>query len=267
MIAIQPIAALDSNYFWLLYKPGSHRAIVVDPGASAPVLEVLAQQQLALDSIIITHRHYDHVDGIPGLQQVFPEVRLYGPHSKALPQITYPLVHGDTVSAAGMHFSVLAVPGHTEEHIAYVLDRPAQPAALFCGDALFAGGCGRRNEGSAAQMWQSLKRLSALADDTLMYCAHEYTQANLAFAWHIEGHSNPVNSALQERIAAVDAMRSQGQVTLPSSIREENRTNPFLRCHLPQVRARVEALFGQPLASPAEVFGAMRQLKDQWKGV
>ncbi len=194
MLKITPIPAFENNYFWVIQPdPLQARVIVVDPGAAQPVVDFLQQQQLMLEAILITHRHHDHINGIEALLRLWP-VEVYGPLSKAIPQISKPLEDLDSLQLLGLNLQVIAVPGHTWEHIAYYLP---EHKTLFCGDTLFAGGCGRRFDDTDGVMWGSLQKLAALPDDTLVYCAHEYTQANLQFALAVE----PDNSELQARLA------------------------------------------------------------------
>ncbi len=268
MIRIHPVPALDTNYIWLI-QPDEHQpqVLVVDPGTDAPLQALLRQQGLVPIAIVITHHHHDHIRGIAPLQQAYGPIPVYGPSSERIPQITQPLVDGQLLALApnpapSVIIQALATPGHTRDHLVYFLPGDQrEPPRLFSGDALFAGGCGRRNEDTAERMWAALQTLAALPGNTLLYCAHEYTLDNLRFAIHIE----PDNHDLHERLASVQALRTQQGITLPSNMALENRTNPFLRCHLPQVKARLEELCGEPLMTDAEVFGAMRALKDHWR--
>lgn len=261
MLTITPIPALDSNYFWVI-RPNqdTQRVYVVDPGDAAPVIAYLARHQLTLAAMLITHRHRDHTQGINDLLKHWP-VPVYGPDSDLIPQISHHLADGDALQLDGIAFNIIAVPGHTWEHIAYFARATDDRAPLlFCGDALFAGGCGRRFDGSAEVMWDSLQKLAALPDDTLIYCAHEYTQANLAFAVAVE----PDNITLLERFKHVQQLREQGHITLPSSILLEKRTNPFLRCQQAGVKKFAENDAKLSLKTTADVFGALRFIKDTW---
>lgn len=262
MLMITPIPALDSNYFWVIRPNLDTQAVyVVDPGDATPVIDYLRHNQLILAGILITHRHRDHIQGISGLLDNWP-VPVYGPDSELIPQVTHKLGDGDLLRLEGIAFKIIGVPGHTWEHIAYFIPSMDDKSAplLFCGDALFAGGCGRRFDGSAEIMWDSLQKLAALPDDTQIYCAHEYTQANLAFAVAVE----PNNQELGARFEQVKHIRAQGSITLPSSILLEKRTNPFLRCQQPGIKIFAENKTQQTLATPAEVFGALRLIKDTW---
>ncbi|HTF85872.1 MAG TPA: hydroxyacylglutathione hydrolase [Cellvibrio sp.] len=258
MLTVYSIPALESNYFWLLQPvPEEPDAYILDPGDAQPVMDCLHQHQLRLAGIIITHHHWDHTDGIDELLAHFP-VPVYGPDSRRIPQVTHNLQDGDTLELPGLRLEVLAVPGHTLDHLAY-LHTDSRPAKLFCGDSLFAGGCGRMFEGQPEQMLASLNKLAALPEDTLVYCSHEYTLPNLQFALKVE----PDNKALTDRLQTVQQIRQQHLSTLPSTIAIERRTNPFLRCHLPAIKAAAEQHIGSTLTSDASVFAVIRRWKDQ----
>jgi len=210
-----------------------------------------------LAGIVITHHHPDHTGGINTLLE-YNRVPVYGPSGGSVPQVTHPLNNGDSLSLEnGLQFQVLAVPGHTLDHIAYY---SANAQTLFCGDTLFAGGCGRLFEGTATQMYHSLQSLAQLPGDTRVYCAHEYTLANLKFAQAVE-RDNP---ALLRRVKQDTATRQRNQPTVPTTIALELATNPFLRSHVPEVRAAAEQFSGKSLSDPAEVLGAVRAWKDQF---
>lgn len=262
MLTITPIPALDSNYFWVIRPSPNNQAVyVVDPGDATPVIDYLTRNQLTLAAILITHRHRDHIQGIAGLLERWP-MPVYGPDSELIPLITHKLGDGDSLKLEGIDFRIIGVPGHTWEHIAYFAspaDNESSPL-LFCGDALFAGGCGRRFDGTAEIMWNSLQKLAALPDDTKIYCAHEYTLANLTFAVAVE----PDNEALCDRLEQVKHTRAQGAITLPSTILLEKRTNPFLRCQLSGIKIFIENRTGETLETSDEVFGALRLIKDTW---
>lgn len=262
MLNIHPIPALETNYFWLLQPSAESPGVyIMDPGDAKPVIERLEAGQFQLMGIIITHHHWDHTNGINDLLAHY-SVPVYGPDSPRIPQITHKLADGDFLELPGLRFEVLGVPGHTLDHIAYLChqgDCNDQPNLLFCGDSLFAGGCGRMFEGQPAQMLASLEKLSALPDSTLVYCSHEYTQPNLEFALEVE----PANERLRARLREVDDLRARKEMTLPSTIGLEKGTNPYLRCHLPDVKAMAELHTGQQLNANAEVFAAIRLWKDQ----
>lgn len=257
MLKITPIPAFENNYFWVIQPdPLQARVIVVDPGTAQPVMDFLHQQQLTLAAILITHRHHDHIDGVEGLLARWP-VKVYGPVSKAIPQVSRPVNDNEHLALLGLNFQVIAVPGHTWEHIAYYLP---EHKILFCGDTLFAGGCGRRFDNTDGIMWGSLQKLAALPDDTLVYCAHEYTLANLQFAAAIE----PENDELMLRLEQVKQLRAQHQITLPTTILLEKRTNPFLRCQEAGIKNFVNTHSTPLPESDAGIFDALRRIKDTW---
>lgn len=270
MLIVHAIPAFDDNYFWLLQPdPDDRSAYIIDPGAAAPVLAALAERQLLLAGIIITHHHHDHIDGVRDLCQITP-VPVYGPRSAKIPQVTHYLTDGEQLRLPSLVLDVLAVPGHTLDHIAY-LHQPgnqpgysrteqAAPASLFCGDTLFAGGCGRLFDGTASQLFASLMRLAQLDDSTLVYCAHEYTLANLKFACAVE----PGNKALVERLQNVTQLRRDGRMTVPTTLGVEKQTNPYLRVHVMTIKRAVEDHAGLALPTPEAVFTAIRRWKDQF---
>jgi hydroxyacylglutathione hydrolase len=257
MLNVMAVPAFDDNYLWLIHDGRS--ATVIDPGDGTPILTALATNQLALVSILLTHHHADHVGGVPHLLQHF-QVPVFGPRHDSIRHVTEPLDEGDIVSipALNLTFSVLAVPGHTRGHIAYVASRENW---LFCGDTLFGGGCGRLFEGTPAQMLTSLEKLAALPDETKVYCAHEYTLANLRFAHAVE----PGNNAISARMTSEQAKRHANQATIPSSIGLEKATNPFLRVHEPEIIANVMAHQRLEPPEPVAVFAALREWKNTFK--
>jgi hydroxyacylglutathione hydrolase len=256
MLNIQPIPAYDDNYIWLL-SDANGQAVVVDPGDAAPVLAALHSQNLTLAGILITHHHFDHVGGLEALREAWHPV-VYGPDNPAIGGIDKRVGSGDKVTVLGIEFDVLEVPGHTLDHIAYF--HRGQRSLLFCGDTLFAGGCGRVFEGTAAMMHNSLQRLAALPADTEVYCAHEYTLANLAFARAVE----PDNGVLAQRQADAQAKRERDQPTVPSILGEELATNPFLRCDQPALLETLRAQGRLEGSAPAEVFATVRGWKDNF---
>jgi hydroxyacylglutathione hydrolase len=254
-VSVFPIKAFNDNYIWCLHNQ-THCA-VVDPGDAAPVLAYCQDKKLRLSAIIITHHHWDHTGGIDALLNVFPDVAVYGPQNKDIKQITTRLSEGDNIELANINvnFSVLEVPGHTLDHIAYYGD-----IGLFCGDTLFSAGCGRLFEGSPQQMFKSLAKLTALPADTAVYCTHEYTMANIAFAEAAE----PNNQALIKYKQWASQQREKNIATLPSSIQRELAVNPFLRCDSQELVANVSQNMGASLTSEQAVFASLRSWKDNF---
>jgi hydroxyacylglutathione hydrolase len=254
------VPAFTDNYLWLI-NDGRHAA-VVDPGDAAPVLAALAAHGLTLTAILLTHHHADHTGGVEELLR-HGEVTVFGPGSEAITGVTKPLGQGDLIDVPGLdlRLAVLDVPGHTRGHIAYVRSGGPEENWLFCGDTLFAGGCGRLFEGTPEQMMTSLAKLAALPGDTKVFCAHEYTVSNLRFAKAVE----PENAALMERIDRENAKRAQNVPTVPSTIALEKETNPFLRSHEPAIAAELKKA-GKLAAgqAPLEVFTALRQWKNSF---
>jgi len=251
------VPAFQDNYLWLIHD-GAHAA-AVDPGDAAPILAALEAHGLSLAAILLTHHHADHVGGVPELLR-HHTVPVFGPRAEAIAGVTQALVQGDRVTLAqpALQLSVLEVPGHTRGHIAYVA---SEQGWLFCGDTLFAGGCGRLFEGTPAQMTASLAKLAALPDDTQVYCAHEYTLSNLRFAQHVD----PRNAALATRVVAEQAKRERGQPTVPSSIGLEKLTNPFLRYREPAIAEQLRAAGRLESAEPLAVFTALREWKNSYR--
>lgn len=256
VITVQPLPAFTDNYIWTLRR--GDEAIVVDPGDGAVVQRFLDAESLRLAAIVITHHHPDHTGGI-GLLRGRWDVPVYGPRAEQekIAGLTQLLDDGDHIELFGERYTVIAVPGHTLGHIAlYGAGR------LFCGDTLFSAGCGRLFEGTPAQMHASLQRLAALPAQTAVYCTHEYTQANLAFAHAVE----PDNADLQRRTVEVQGLRSDGRTSLPSTIALEQLHNPFLRCESDAVRASATRHAGHPLRDAVDVFSALRSWKDGFRG-
>jgi hydroxyacylglutathione hydrolase len=260
-LSVTPVACLTDNYAYLIVGDDPTLALVVDPSEAAPVEAALASGGLLLAGILLTHHHFDHIGGVGELAAARPGLPVYGFSKDAarLPGLTHGLRDGDELSLLGLRITALHVPGHTTGALAYSVSSLDGTAAVFTGDTLFAAGCGRMFEGTKEGMRRSLVEvLGALPDDTAVYCGHEYTEANLRFAATVE----PDNADVLAAQATARAQRSRGAPTVPSSIAHERRTNPFLRDHVPAVRAFVDA---GPEAAPADVFGALRRAKDVFR--
>jgi hydroxyacylglutathione hydrolase len=251
-LQIEQIPVLRDNYVYLLHDAESGATAAVDPAVAGPVSQTAAAKGWTLSHILNTHHHDDHTGGNLALKKEH-NLRVVGARHDAhrIPGIDLQVGHGESFLLGEAAAMVIAVPGHTAGHIAYWFP---ESRALFCGDTLFALGCGRLFEGSAEQMWSSLLKLRGLPDDTLVYCAHEYTQSNARFARLVERD----NQQLVARAAEVDALRARQLPTVPSTLADEKETNPFLRADLESVKAAV----GLPGAEPARVFAEIRRRKD-----
>ena len=260
-LTVVPVPAFKDNYLWLVSRGDD--ALVVDPGDAGPVERALADRRLTLRAILLTHHHADHVGGVRALLDARRgrEPIVYGPAGEAIDGVAKPLREGDRIDVEplGLSFDVLDVPGHTRGHIAYVsIAGPDAAPLLFCGDTLFAAGCGRLFEGTAEEMHASLSKLAALPTTTRVYCAHEYTLSNLRFASAVEPDSAP----LARRVADANATRARGEPTLPSTIGLERETNPFLRSGEPAVRAAAADHEPGADVTPVATFAALRRWKD-----
>lgn len=256
MAHIITVPAFSDNYIWLICDEKEKNALIVDPGDASPVLSALHNKAITPTAILITHFHYDHVGGIADILKKYPSLPVYGPSTETIPHITHPLNGGEQLrfDSIGSTFEVLNVPGHTAGHIAYFGDNK-----LFCGDTLFAAGCGRVFNGTLEDLHDSLQKIKALPADTLIYCAHEYTLDNIGFAKWVE----PDSKALLEREKQAMALIDADKATVPSFLSLELETNPFLRTDLPQVKEQLEKKTGKQLQNSTEVFAAMRTWKDQ----
>jgi hydroxyacylglutathione hydrolase len=253
-IEIVPIPAFRDNYIWCL-RDETH-AVVVDPGDAAPVFAYLDREHLELSAILATHHHNDHVGGIGALTRSHP-VPVYAPFDERIDCVTNRVGEGDIVRIPSfqLELRVLEIPGHTLTHIAYYGSN-----MLFCGDTLFACGCGRLFEGTPRQMLTSLAKLAALPEHTRVYCGHEYTQSNVRFGRTVDP-SNPFLEAWEHE---ANDLRRRQQPTLPSSLAREKRGNPFLRCEEPVIAAAACRESGQALADPVAVFAALREWKNHF---
>lgn len=248
-----PISAFTDNYIWLIQQ--QHKVIIVDPGDATPVLDYLQTHDLTPEAILITHKHPDHIGGINDLLAVY-DIPVYGPKCEYIPQITNVVEDKQKLSLLGFNFEVLAIPGHTLEHICYIENIQNW---LFCGDTIFSAGCGYLFEGTAATMQQSIAKLAELPAQTAVYCSHEYTVNNLYFALEVE----PENTDIQEHLQKCLHIRKNQQPTLPSTIEQERKINPFMR--LAQESVIMQALNqGASSEKPEDVFATIRQWKNQF---
>ena len=258
MLEIIPLPALkkNHNYIWLLKNTVSRHIAIVDPGEAEPLLALIKEQGLIPIAILITHHHWDHVNGITDITAQY-DMPVYTPKTESVAGSTHPVGEGDQLSLPELDltFDILDVPGHTAGAIAYYTND-----WVFTGDTLFTAGCGRLFEGTAVQLYNSLQRINALADSTLVYCGHEYTVNNLQFAAQIE----PGNTAIQQRLEEARAQRAKDRATIPAPLAIEKQTNPFLRCEEPDVIAAAESYAGQSLTEPSAVFAALRRWKDNF---
>lgn len=255
---IHRIPALSDNYIFLLHDVDRGTAAVVDPAEAQPVLQTLETLEAKLIAIFNTHHHGDHVGGNSALLRHFPEAVVYGGTEDRgrIPGQQMFLQEGDQVRFGDRVADVLFVPGHTRAHIAYYFlpVGSSEVGELFCGDTLFAGGCGRLFEGTPTQMVNSLSKLRALPDQTRVWCAHEYTLKNLQFALSVDAQ----NSDLQARFERVKAARQRSEATIPSLLVEEKQTNPFLRWEDPCLQSKVKS------QDPVQTFARLRGMKDMF---
>lgn len=252
-IDVQLIPCLSDNYCVLLRAPESGETLAIDAPEATPVKAAISSHKSQLTNIFVTHHHGDHTGGCRALKDLYG-CEITGPESEAerIPGLSHAVKEGSPLAFAGHEVRVLETPGHTLGHVSYYFP---SLATVFTGDTLFAMGCGRIFEGDAQMMYGSLQKIAALPDDTVIYCGHEYTLANARFALSVE----PENQALVERVKIIEALREQGLPTLPTTIRLEKATNPFLRTQSPAIRARL----GLQAAPDWQVLGRLRELKNK----
>jgi hydroxyacylglutathione hydrolase len=257
---VVPIPLLADNYGYLLIDPASRRAAIVDCSEAAPVLDEVARRGLKLDAVLSTHHHFDHVGGNDEVARKNPGIRVLGSRIdvQRVPALTDALNDGEEFEVLGARGRAIFIPCHTSGHVGYYF--AGEGPSVFSGDTLFAAGCGRLFEGPAEQMMQSLGKLAALPDDTKVWCGHEYTEKNLRFAQELE----PGNQDITAKLERVRALRAAGTPTVPSTIGEEKRTNPFLRWESPQLRATLRRRFPDLPDDPVTIFAKTRELKDRY---
>ena len=254
--SIIPLSAFTDNYIWVLVSGNS--AIVVDPGDSRPVEKFLTENKLSLSAILITHHHFDHTGGMLDLT-VQHNCPVYGPIGDHIEGVTNELSDGQKFNVMDLNFSVIETPGHTLDHISFYSDSMEDPI-LFCGDTLFSGGCGRLFEGTANQMYASLNKIKRFPENTLIYCAHEYTQSNLSFALEV----NPSNQNLVEHSKKVNDLRNRNEITIPTSLGLEKIINPFLRLEDNEIKEKAELFNDVKISSSIETLATIRNWKDSF---
>lgn len=257
---IVPLPLLSDNYGYLLIDPVGKRAAIVDCSEADPVLDEVARRGLRLEAILSTHHHFDHVGGNEEVARAVAGVRVLGSRTDEtrVPAITEGLSDGEEFEVIGRRGRAIFIPAHTSGHLAYFF--PDDGPSVFSGDTLFAAGCGRLFEGSPAQMMQSLGKLAALPDATRVWCGHEYTEKNLRFALELE----PNNADISAKLARVEGERRAGKPTVPTTIGEEKRTNPFLRWESAELRRTLHRRFPDLSTDAVAVFAKTRELKDNF---
>ena len=254
MLSIKPIKALSDNYIWLVTT--NEGSIVVDPGESKHIVDLIKSNKIDLEGILITHHHYDHTNGIEEILK-YKKVEVYGPKNN-VNLITKRVKQNDVFNLIGLSFEVIETPGHTLDHIAFYCFENGK-SILFCGDTLFSGGCGRVFEGTYSQMYESLKKLSKLPEDTQIFCGHEYTSSNLQFACAVE----PNNQFIKKYNEEIIEKTKNGVPSLPSSLKIEYMINPFIRCNEQNLIDNINKKFGE-VTSEIEIFSTLRKWKDNF---
>lgn len=251
---IKAVPALKDNYIWLIIHSNSNQCLIIDPGDAKPVIETIDQLKLKPCAVLLTHHHYDHSQGALALKTRY-NLKVYGSAIEGVASVTNPLFDETSLNffPESTTVSVLKIPGHTRDHLAYLVGQH-----LFCGDTLFTSGCGRLFEGTASQLLNSLKKIMTLPDQTLIYCGHEYTLANLKFAQTVD----PDNEHLLIRIEDTICLRDKHLPSVPASLLLEKQTNPFLRCNTQAIKTAVEKQFSQTFENELQIFTALRKWKD-----
>ncbi|MFL2707980.1 MAG: hydroxyacylglutathione hydrolase [Gammaproteobacteria bacterium] len=254
MFSVNPIKAFSDNYIWLLTT--NEGSIVVDPGEAVKILDLIDKDKINLQGVLITHHHFDHTSGLGDLINK-KLVDVYGPENNII-EINKRVKDLDQISVLGIDFEVIEIPGHTLDHIAFYAFNDNNPI-LFCGDTLFAGGCGRVFEGTYEQMFNSLKKLSSLPSNTKVYCGHEYTLSNLKFALEVDIQ----NKYLMDEYKHILELSKSSTPSLPTTIDKEFKVNPFLRCNDPFIKNKIKKEFGIE-GNELETFTALRKWKDNF---
>lgn len=255
-INLKPLPSLSDNYIWVIINTINSTAVIIDPGAATVCVNFLEQQNIRPVAILVTHRHWDHVNGIEQLIKKY-DIPVYGPATEFIPCLTAPLTSHDSFSIPEikLDFQAMDLSGHTAGHIGYLTDN-----MLFCGDTLFSAGCGRLFSGTAEQLHAALQRIKQLPADTTIYCAHEYTLDNLRFAQVVE----PDNAAIQSRVEEVKTLRAKNLPSLPSTLENEMRYNPFLRTDRVNIMKTVAQHSGQNIDNSEDCFRYLRIWKDRF---
>ncbi len=253
------VKQLSDNFAYLIIDEATQEAAVVDCAEAPAVIEAVRREGCTLKSILPTHHHFDHVGGNLDLLQHFPGLRVYAYSGQRdrIPGATDEVAEGDSISVGTLHARIVFIPAHTTGHVAYYFE---EDKAVFTGDTLFAGGCGRLFEGNPAMMLQSLSKLMALPDDTQVYFGHEYTEKNLRFALTLE----PSNRRLQDKYAWIQQQVGTGNATTPTSIASEKDTNPFFRWVSPELRATIQERFPNETLDDVGIFAKTREMKDNY---
>lgn len=260
--SIHCVAILQDNYCWLIGNQNNREVYIVDPGETLPVLQYLEQKQLVAKGILLTHKHPDHTAGVDDLKRQLG-IDVWGPAGTGYndDKIEHLLRGGEHLEIWPEHaIEVIYTPGHTSNHLCYLLNSDSDAPSLFCGDTLFSAGCGRLLGGSAEQLKNSLDWIKSLANTTKIYCTHEYTRTNLEFACRTE----PTNQNIQDHIIEVERLRAHNMPSLPSNLALEKQINPFLRCHSSEIRATLSRKFSTTTKNELTTFTLLRQWKDSF---